>query len=349
MHLASVRLIGLDPFEDLTLSLAKDGAPPQPQILIFGGCGTGKTTILNSIANTRPGFAIPLLRNRNASPAFAVTTWQMGQDDPMRPHPLRIISPNASLNEPEDTHLRHQREQALYSKRAGERGFALLYFPSVRWFSRTPVLLTAPERTITRYDVRTSYNPEDATRNDLARETKQALCYAPLAAALCEQEPESPSQERLRSFDQAIRKTVSSLTSLTGHPFLGVDPSTLEPIFRAPTGGRILFDDLPTATRNLAAFGALTLRTVFAAYPDLSPLQAEAVVLIDDVELHQEASVTRKLLPALRHALPRVQWILTTNSTALLNACESSHQIALRRTPPSQQIEIFEGMQAITH
>ncbi|MCS6900352.1 MAG: AAA family ATPase [Polyangiaceae bacterium] len=349
MHLARVRLVGLGPFDDLSLSFAEEDGPPRRLSVIFGGGGVGKTTLLTAIASTRPGYAVVQHRNRTSRQGHAVALWHLGQDDPGRPHPLRILSPNVQLDEPEEVALLHRREQAAMEKRAAEGGFVLLYFPSVRWFSRTPVLLTAPERTIMRYDVRSTHSTDDATRGDLARETKQALSFASIASALCLRDPAHPQRARLLELDQTMRQVISGLTGLTGYPFLGADPMTFEPLFGSPSGEAVLFDELPTGTRNLAAFGALTIRAVYSAYPDTPPHQAEAVVLIDDVELHQETTVTRRIASTLRQVLPRVQWILTTSSATLAASCETGELLALRRTPPSQRVEIYEGSEAVVH
>lgn len=349
MHLTRVRLVGHGPFDDLTLSLSDEGEAPRPVTVVFGGGGVGKTSLLGAIANTRPGLAVALPARRGAGrPPFAVTHWRLGVDEPARPHPLRVASPNAQLDEPDDATLLGRREQALHDRRAVERGFVVLLFSAARWFSRSPLLLTAPERTVGRYDVRAAPNLDDATRGDLTRETKQALSYAAISAALAGPEP-SALQRRLADLDATMRQVVTSLTGLGGYDYLGADPLTLEPLFATPGGEAALFDELPTAMRHLASFGALTVRALFAAYPDLPLAQAEAVVLVDELALHQEPAVERQLLPALRTLLPRVQWVVTTSSTSLVATCEPGELIALRRTPPSARVELYEGPLAVVH
>jgi hypothetical protein len=64
------------------------------------------------------------------------------------------------------------------------------------WFSRQPIALSAPARTVARYDVRASASGDDATRSDLARETKQALVYAAIAAALSPAIPAAKNAEK---------------------------------------------------------------------------------------------------------------------------------------------------------
>ena len=184
---------------------------------------------------------------------------------------------------------------------------------------------------------------------DLTRETKQALCYAAIAAALGAGGEPTPLQRRLADLDATMRQVVTSLTGLGGFDYLGADPLTLEPLFASPGGDTVLFDELPTALRHLAALGALTVRALFAAYPDLPLAQAEGVVLVDELSLHQEPAVERQLLPTLRTLLPRVQWVVTTSSTSLVAMCEPGELIALRRTPPSARVELYEGPLAVVH
>jgi hypothetical protein len=184
--LSRVRIVHVGPFDDLSLSFEDDAGAPRRLVVLFGGDGVGKTSILAAIASTRPGHAAAQLRPRGdeSPPPLVVTDWQLGMDDPARAHPLRIMSPNAKLAEAEDAALLRRREQSLFDRRAAEGGFVLVPFSGARWFSRAAVVLTTPERSILRYDVRAPASFDDATRTDLTRETKQMLAFAPIAAAL---------------------------------------------------------------------------------------------------------------------------------------------------------------------
>ncbi|XYH94758.1 hypothetical protein ACMHYB_44100 [Sorangium sp. So ce1128] len=186
MLLSRVRLAHVGPFDDLSLSLEDAAGAPRRLVVLFGGDGVGKTSILSAIASTRPGYAVAQLRSRgeDSAPPVVVTDWMLGTDDPARAHPLRIASPNARLDEPEDAALLRRREQSLFERRAAEGGFVLVALSGARWFSRTSIVLTTPERSILRYDVRAAASFDDATRTDLARETKQVLSFVPVAAAL---------------------------------------------------------------------------------------------------------------------------------------------------------------------
>jgi hypothetical protein len=317
----------------------EDGRVRRALVLVGGG-GVGKSSILTAIALTRPGCAMPIPRARSASagPVFVVADWVLGDDDPQRPHSLRVASPNAAIEEAEDYATLRRREQALFDRRAHEGGFVVVSLSGARWFSRAPVLLASPERSIVRYDARTAPTFDDATRADLARETKQILSYGGIAAAL----------GGATGLDTTLREVVTGLTNLSGFSYSGVDPVTLEPLFDSERG-LVMFDELPTSVRHLAAIGALTVRALYAAYPGRDPRTAEGIVLVDDVDLHQDPGVQRALVPALKHLLPSVQWILTTSSPTVALGCEVGEVVALRRMPESEKIEVYQDDLALVH
>jgi hypothetical protein len=361
MLLAQARLVGVAPFPDVTFPFAASEPAPRLMTVILGGGGVGKTSLLAAIASTRPAHTLPQTRPwakpsvEGAPPAFAVTEWTLDDDDPARPHPLRVASPNAALDERDDETLLRRREQALFDRRAGEGGFVTVAISGARWFSRTAVMLSSPERNVLRYDPRAASTFDDATRADLARETKQVLSYASIAGALAAlvqgeaQSADAQDQARPIAFDAAVREAVNTVIRLAGFRYIGVDPMSLEPLFEDEKGGRAAFDDLPTSVRHLVALAALPVRALAAAYPGRDPRHAQGVVLVDDVDLHQEPSVQRSLAAALREALPRVQWILTTASMPIALGCDASEVLALRRMPTSNRVELFEGTQAIVH
>lgn len=346
MQLSRVRLIHVGPFDDLTLTLEDATGNPRRVVVLFGGEGVGKTSVLAAIASTRPGHAIAQLRPRGdeGAPSFVVTDWLLGDDDLARLHPLRVASPNAKLDEADEAGVLRRREQAHFERRAQEGGFVLVSFSGARWFSRSGVVLSTPERSILRYDVRGSASFDDATRTDLTRETKQVLAYTAIAAAL------SPDG-RFREIDLALREVLAALLDGTGVTYLGVDPARLEPVFSVGQSGgrRAELDDLGRSERHIIAFGALTMRALAAAYPAAPPREAEGVALIDDVDAHQPLHRQHSLVARLRRALPRVQWILTTGSPAVALGCGLCEVIALRREPSSGRVELHEGPDAVIH
>jgi hypothetical protein len=365
MRLASVRLHHVGVFEDTTVHLADGAAPddasaadedatdtrtPRPVTVLYGADGIGKTTFLTALAVTRPGYSLPpapLPRTAGQAaldgPAFVVTEWFLGADDPDRPHPLVVASPTAVLaGEEADVAGARRREQALFDRRAqGEGGFVFVGFSGARWFSRTANMLSTPERSVLRYDVRSPASFDDPTRADLTRETKQVLSYAGIARALSAERAE---YAHLARFDRAVREVADLLLAPFGFTYAGVSPSSLEPEALDAAGRTVTFDALPRPARHLVAFGALSLRALAAAYPRADdPRRAEGVVAIDDVESQQDPALLRVIVPLLRRALPNVQWILTTSSTQLAMACAPGEVIALRREG-AKGIEVGEGI-----
>ena len=352
MKLLRAVLVGIGPFEELVLPFADENGEARPVTVLHGGGGTGKSSVLAAIASTRPGHCVvqPARHEprENAPLPFAACDWALGQDEPARPHALAVASPNARLAPTDELEGLRRREQALFDRVASEGGFAFLAIASTRWFSRQPIAFSAPARTVARYDVRASAGLDDATRSDLARETKQALAYAAIASALS-----APSHLAERRFDllgSAMQSAVDSLAKLSGFSYRGLDPLSFEPIFAALGQARALpFDALPTRTRHLVAFAALAVRTLWAAYPDQDPREAEGVIAIDDVDLHQDTGVLQKLLPALREALSEAQWILTTASPVVASSAEARAVLALRHLPEGDGVRVFAGEQARTH
>ena len=279
-------------------------------------------------------------------PGTVVTEWLLGDDDPERPHPLVVASPSAVLaGETTDAAVTRRREQALFDRRAqNEGGFVFVGFSGARWFSRAANMLSVPERSILRYEVRHPASFDDPTRADLTRETKQVLSYAAIARALGGTRAEYTYLER---FDTALREVADVMLEPFGFRYAGVSPITLEPEATDKAGRTIGFDALPRPARHLLAFGTLTLRALFAAYPRAEePREREGVVAIDDIEVQQDPAMLRALIPLLQRALPKVQWILTTASTQLALACGAGEVVALRRTGETgeMRIEVGEGV-----
>ena len=353
MKLLQAALVGVGPFDKLVLPFADENGDARAVTVIHGAGGVGKSSVLAAIASTRPGHCVvqpPRFEPRDgAAPAFAACDWALGQDEPARPHALSLASPNARLSPSDEAEALRRREQALFDRLANEGGFAFLSIPSTRWFSRQPIAFSAPARTVARYDVRASASVEDAARADLARETKQALAYAAIAAAVSPLS--APGEHAERRFDllsAAMHGAVDALLKLVGFSYRGLDPLSFEPMF-VGQAREVAFDMLPTRARHLTAFAALSVRTLWAAYPDQDPRDSEGVIAIDEVDLHQDTQVQQHLIAALREALPEAQWILTTASPVVAGAADARAVLALRQLPEADGVRVFAGDQARTH
>lgn len=358
MHLLGVRILQVGPFEKVAFPFADEQGRPRLVNVVHGAGGTGKSTLLQAIAATRPGHAVSpggalreaLAESRppgsNEALRHVACDWFLGDDDPERPHPLRVASPSAQAFGHDEAEARRRREQAFYDKLSHKGGFAFLAIASSRWFSRQPIAITSLARSSARHELRASPGLDDATRADLARDVKQALAYAEIASRLPRA---SASSTGLLLLGEAMRSVVNRLLALAQLSYIGLDPASFEPMFSAPGGGAVPFDLLPARARHLVAFGALAVRTLWIAYPGIDPRHAEGVVLIDEVCLHQDPPVQAGLAGALHAALPRVQWVLTTPSPIVAASCDTREVLALRRLPDSHRVELFLGAEARTH
>lgn len=355
MHLAHASLHGVTPFGDLEVDFRDEHGDPRPITVVHGGAGVGKTRLLRALACTRPGHttvATSLSSAEEGNPEI-VCRWHLGEDEPARPHPLTVRTPGGA---PSDEAIAMQRrEQALFDRRARDKGgFVFVVFPANRWFSRQAVSMHSPMRSVMRYDVRSTTAFDQTSSADLTRETKQALAYATISAALVprgHQERHARGRPRIdpRLLGSAMRETVDTLVRLTGFGYEGLDPVSLEPRFVSPGGRQLTFDALPTRSRHLVAYAAITIKTLWAAYPTADPRTAEGVVAIDDAELHLDAHVLAELIPTLRTALLGVQWIFTSASPALAAAAGTGQVIALRRMADDDEVSLFVNQHARTH
>ncbi len=346
MHLLRMRLERLGPFAELEVDFSNGVGEPRLATVIHGGGGVGKSTLLAAIACTRPGNttvgSVP--GSDRDAPGTVVCEYRLGQDDPARLHPMIVASPNARVFSEDDLEVVRRREQSYFDRMARDGGFVFLAIASPRWYSRQPVAIVAPLRGVARYDARAPMASEDPNRVDLARETKQVLTYASVTNALGGQD-----DARFARLANAVARAVDSLIGLAGYRFVGVEPLSLEPVFADQKGLELPFDSLPTRVRSLVTLGALPARALWAAYPEQDPTQAEGIVTIDEVALYQAARLLPQLVPALRHALPRVQWVVTAPSPVVAAGCDVADVIALRRSPEHGAVEQYTGSMALTH
>lgn len=85
----------------------------------------------------------------------------------------------------------------------------------------------------------------------------------------------------------------------------------------------------------LALIGDLARRMVLATPGAENPLEHEAVVLIDEIELHLHPGLQRTILPTLQNIFPKTQFVVTTHSPQVLSSVHSENvrileQFALR-------------------
>jgi hypothetical protein len=80
-------------------------------------------------------------------------------------------------------------------------------------------------------------------------------------------------------------------------------------------------------------FGHARRANAFDAEGDLC-----GIVLVDEIEQHLHPSMQMGLLPQLRQALPKVQWIVTTHSPLVALSVGQEHLVALHRAGDTVQV-----------
>ncbi len=83
---------------------------------------------------------------------------------------------------------------------------------------------------------------------------------------------------------------------------------------------------------TLAMAGDLARRMAIANPAMVDPLQGEAVVLIDEIDLHLHPGWQRRLIAALTKTFPKCQFLLSTHSPPILGHLDSKSIWILQRT-----------------
>jgi hypothetical protein len=141
---------------------------------------------------------------------------------------------------------------------------------------------------------------------------------------------QSPEQKSLRPLFESLLRMVFGDT-------LGIAHSKGRIAFTT-NGEPVEAIDLPDGFRSTIAW----LADLCSCWCEKSPRRAtsgkpediEAIVLIDEIDLHLHPSLQRTIVPQLRQALPHVQWVVTTHSPLVLSSFDTAEIIALDRTVP---------------
>lgn len=115
----------------------------------------------------------------------------------------------------------------------------------------------------------------------------------------------------------AVRRAIAGM--LPGFSGLRIQRNPLHMVIRKGDIALVV-DQLSDGEKLLLALTADLARRLAMAYSDLAdPLQGEAIVLIDEIELHLHPSWQRRVLASLRTTFPNCQLIVTTHSPQVLS------------------------------
>ncbi len=131
-----------------------------------------------------------------------------------------------------------------------------------------------------------------------------------------------------------VRKAISSMLDGVSDPHIDLDPPRLLLRVKWEKGSleTLEIDQLSGGQRAVLALAGDLASRMAQANPHLDdPLNSEAIVLIDEVELHLHPSWQQRILSDLRRTFPNAQFIVSTHSPQVLTTVEPQHIVELAR------------------
>ena len=128
----------------------------------------------------------------------------------------------------------------------------------------------------------------------------------------------------------AVRSAVERF--LPGFKGLKVRRSPLRMVVKK-NGEELIINQLSDGEKcTLAMVGDLARRMAIANPKTNYPLEGNAVVLIDEIDLHLHPAWQRNVVPALKETFPQCQFLLTTHSPQILSHLDSENIWILQKT-----------------
>ncbi len=132
----------------------------------------------------------------------------------------------------------------------------------------------------------------------------------------------NPEQKQDRQLE-AVRKAIYQM--LEGFSNLRVERSPLRMTLEKE-GEKLIVNQLSDGEKCLLAMvGDLARRLAIANPSYEDALQGEAIVLIDEIELHLHPSWQRNIISAFKRTFPNCQFIITTHSPQVLSSIQSKN------------------------
>ena len=203
---------------------------------------------------------------------------------------------------------------------------------------------------------RDNLEPQESSREDVpyTEKDRHSLRYLALDGALAaranfwqlfrwfraKEDQELREQKGRRDFDyrqrdlSAVRDAISSMLHGVSEPRIDVQPLRFSVAVELVDGrsDRLEIDQLSDGQRAVLALAADLAWRMAQGNPFLeNPLRSEAIVLIDEVELHLHPSWQQRILTDLRRTFPNTQFIVSTHSPQVLTTVEPEHVVELAR------------------
>ena len=154
------------------------------------------------------------------------------------------------------------------------------------------------------------------------------------------EDEELREQKERRDFDyqlkevSAVRQAISSMLPEVSDPRTESNPPRFVVSQKSEQGQikKLSLDQLSGGYRIVLALAADLARRMVQGNPHLDdPLKSEAVVLIDEVELHLHPKWQQRILDDLQRTFPNAQFIVSTHSPQVLTTVEPQRIVELAR------------------
>ena len=132
----------------------------------------------------------------------------------------------------------------------------------------------------------------------------------------------------------AVRQAISSMLPEVFDPRTELNPPRFVVSQKSDQGQveKLSLDQLSGGYRIVLALAADLARRMAQGNPHRQkPLESEAIVLIDEIELHLHPSWQQRILGDLRRTFPNAQFIVSTHSPQVLTTVEPQHIVELYR------------------
>ena len=131
-----------------------------------------------------------------------------------------------------------------------------------------------------------------------------------------------------------IRQAITSMLPEVSNPRIELNPLRFV-VSQQPEEGRaenLSLNQLSGGYRIVLALAADLARRMAQGNPHMDdPLQSEAIVLIDEIELHLHPAWQQRILSDLRRTFPKAQFIVSTHSPQVLTTVEPERIVELYR------------------
>ena len=336
MKLKSVEIENYRAIEKLKLSL-------DPSLTVLhGDNGYGKTSVLSAIAVGLGDEAMlgPFL---DVFIYFCEEDWREGAGNPLvsltsmdgkaceRPGTRSVVK-RKKAEEEMSVHRENLEEALVEDSHADNNDMPIcVLYGTDRTVSDVPESVVSPRhlpRRVSRLD---------ALKGALSARTDFEDLFAWF---YFKEDEELREQKERRDFDyqlkevSAVRQAISSMLPEVSDPRTESNPPRFVVSQKSEQGQaeKLSLDQLSGGYRIVLALAADLARRMVQGNPHLDdPLESEAVVLIDEVELHLHPKWQQRILGDLQRTFPNAQFIVSTHSPQVLTTVEPQRIVELSR------------------